>query len=193
MKIVIATCFLVGLLLRFLVAGDDDVCKNGSPTNKSLWDCCNMPNLVNQDIRADCHQKYGEQTMKQMKLEGTPRGCCIAECQLNATGLYADGMIKRDEMTTMFMDSVKDTPEWQPMVRDLLDECFRQAEANKDIIAAGAMLEPSFEGEKICHPISGAIMRCMNKNLFLMCPKESFTEGPECTQLMDYFKMCNGI
>ncbi|KXJ79325.1 hypothetical protein RP20_CCG001353 [Aedes albopictus] len=75
MKIVIAATFLTGLLLRISVTAEDSACKNGSPVNKSLWDCCSMPNLINQDIRADCHQKYGEQTMKQMKLEGTPRGC----------------------------------------------------------------------------------------------------------------------
>ncbi|XP_062549390.1 general odorant-binding protein 66-like [Armigeres subalbatus] len=192
MKTVIVVAFICKLLQQSIVTGEDNACKNGPPVNKGLWDCCNMPNLIDQDIRTECQQKYGEQTVKQAKLEGTPRGCCIAECQLNATGLYADGMVDREAMTSMFMDAVKDAPEWQPKVRDLLDECFRRAEANKDVIAAGAMLEPSFEGEKICHPISGAIMRCMNKNLYVMCPMENYYESPECNQLMDFYRMCNG-
>ncbi|KAL9702006.1 hypothetical protein quinque_005447 [Culex quinquefasciatus] len=70
---------------------------------------------------------------------------CIAECGLNATGLYANGMINRDDMTKMFMDAVKDMPQWQMVIRDSLDECFKMAESKMDEIEAGAKLEPSFE------------------------------------------------
>lgn len=31
--------------------------------------------LLDKDIMMDCYQKYGDQTKKQMKLEGVPRGC----------------------------------------------------------------------------------------------------------------------
>lgn len=115
---------------------------------------------------------------------------CIAECGLNATGLYANGMINRDDMTKMFMDAVKDMPQWQMVIRDSMDECFKMAESKMDEIEAGAKLEPSFEGEKICHPISGTIMRCMGMMMFAKCPAGDYTDGKECDQLKEYNKMC---
>lgn len=135
-----------------------------------------------------CKLSYGKQPYDFLMKFSTPQ--CIAECGLNATGLYSNGMIKRDDMTKMFMDSVKDMPEWQMLVRDTLDECFKMAESKMDEIQAGAMLEPSFEGEKICHPISGTILRCMGMNLFVKCPAGVYNESDECNQLKEYSKMC---
>ncbi|XP_021695486.1 general odorant-binding protein 67 [Aedes aegypti] len=190
MKFVILITIAVAALLQLAVHGADNPCANGPPVQKNPMECCNTPMLLDKDIMMDCYQKYGDQTKKQMKLEGVPRGCCIAECGLNATGLYSNGMIKRDDMTKMFMDSVKDMPEWQMLVRDTLDECFKMAESKMDEIQAGAMLEPSFEGEKICHPISGTILRCMGMNLFVKCPAGVYNESDECNQLKEYSKMC---
>lgn len=93
-------------------------------------------------------------------------------------------------MTKMFMDAVKDMPQWQMVIRDSLDECFKMAESKMDEIEAGAKLEPSFEGEKICHPISGTIMRCMGMMMFAKCPAGDYTDGKECDQLKEYNKMC---
>ncbi|XP_065076002.1 general odorant-binding protein 67-like [Ochlerotatus camptorhynchus] len=190
MKFAFAVVIATVALLQVAVFGADNPCMNGPPVQKNPTECCNTPMLLDKDIMMDCYQKYGEQTKKQMKMEGIPRGCCIAECGLNATGLYSNGMIKRDDMTKMFMDSVKDMPMWQTLTRDTLDECFKMAESKMDEIEAGAKLEPSFEGEKICHPISGTILRCMGMNLFAKCPAGVYNESDECNQLKEYSKMC---
>ncbi|XP_055529507.1 general odorant-binding protein 67-like [Wyeomyia smithii] len=178
------------VLLQSVVYGGDNPCANGPPVNKNPGECCDTPMLLDKEIMMNCYKQYGEQTKRQMKLEGIPRGCCIAECGLNATGLYSNGMIHRDDMTKMFMDVVKDMPQWQMLVQDTLDECFKMAESMMDQIEAAAKLEPSFEGEKICHPISGTIMRCMGMNMFVKCPPGVYRESDECNQLREYSKMC---
>ncbi|XP_055609571.1 general odorant-binding protein 68-like [Uranotaenia lowii] len=184
--------FVVAASLAVLsaVTWAENPCANGPPNSKNPAECCNTPMLLDKEIMMDCYQKFGEQTKRQLKMEGVPRGCCIAECGLNATGLYSNGMVNREGLTTMFMDAVKDMPDWQNLVRNTMDECFKMAESMKDVIEAGSKLEPSFEGEMICHPISGTILRCMGMNLYANCPASIYKGGDECDQLKEYSKMC---
>nr|4IJ7_A Chain A, Odorant binding protein-8 [Anopheles gambiae]4IJ7_B Chain B, Odorant binding protein-8 [Anopheles gambiae]4KYN_A Chain A, Odorant binding protein-8 [Anopheles gambiae]4KYN_B Chain B, Odorant binding protein-8 [Anopheles gambiae]4KYN_C Chain C, Odorant binding protein-8 [Anopheles gambiae]4KYN_D Chain D, Odorant binding protein-8 [Anopheles gambiae] len=168
----------------------DNPCAAGPPVDTNPAECCPKPMLVDGTIMMDCYKKYGEQTKKQLQMDGIPRGCCIAECAMNATNMYADGMLKRDDLSKMFMDAVKDKPEWMSLVRDATNACFELAEKKMDEIEAGAKLEPSFEGEKICHPISGTILRCMGMMMFAQCPASVFNVNENCNKLREYGSIC---
>uniref|UniRef100_A0A182UIH1 OBP47-like domain-containing protein n=1 Tax=Anopheles melas TaxID=34690 RepID=A0A182UIH1_9DIPT len=182
----LALCFLTfGALLQAGVLAGDNPCAAGPPVDTNPAECCPTPMLVDGTIMMDCYKKYGEQTKKQLQMDGIPRGCCIAECAMNATNMYADGMLKRDDLSKMFMDAVKDKPEWMSLVRDATNACFELAEKKMDEIEAGAKLEPSFEGEKICHPISGTILRCMGMMMFAQCPASVFNVNENCNKLRE--------
>ncbi|XP_058126545.1 uncharacterized protein LOC131267639 isoform X1 [Anopheles coustani] len=204
--------FLIYLIAFGVLVVAENPCASGPPVDTNPAECCPTPMLIDGSIMMDCYQKYGEQTKKQLKLDGVPRGCvrkcsklsnwhiltflhlcshqCIAECAMNATNMYADGMLKRDDVSKMFMDAMKDKPEWMALVRDATNACFELAESKKEEIEAGAKLEPSFEGEKICHPISGVVLRCMGMMMFAQCPSTVFNGSENCKKLQEYGSMC---
>jgi hypothetical protein len=51
------------------------------------------------------------------------------------------------------------------------------------------MMKPSFEGEIICHPITGYVLGCINTEMFKRCP--NMTESVECNQLQQYSHNCH--
>ncbi|XP_001661692.2 uncharacterized protein LOC5574884 [Aedes aegypti] len=165
-------------------------CIEGPPVNKSPSECCTTPALIDPPLMMKCFQKWGEQTKRQSKMDGIPRGCCVADCAMEGTKLISKGKFNREKARKVFMAVVKDQPQWQPIVNETLDECFKQADENMAEIEAGAKLKPSYKGEKICHPISGSILRCMNMKLFSKCPNDLFNSGPECDQLKLYLEKC---
>lgn len=116
---------------------------------------------------------------------------CVAECATNATKLVKNGKINRKETQKIFLASSKNNPQWHSIVKDTLDECFAEADANKEEIEAGAKLKPSYKGEKICHPISGHIIRCMRMKMFNKCPGNVFQENnQDCMKLRQYHAKC---
>lgn len=64
------------------------------------------------------------------------------------------------------------------LVRVKADE-FRQS----------ATMGASFDGEVICHPISGYVFGCMNTELFKRCP--NLTESNDCSALQQYSANCH--
>uniref|UniRef100_A0A1W7R7F6 Putative plus-c odorant-binding protein 2 n=1 Tax=Aedes albopictus TaxID=7160 RepID=A0A1W7R7F6_AEDAL len=180
----VVLCFLVG----FCFAAKP--CQEGPPVNKSPSECCPTPSLIEPKLMMKCFKKWGEQTIRQSKMEGIPRGCCVADCAMAGTKLISNGKFNREKARQVFMAAVKDQPQWQPIVSETLDECLKQADENMAEIEAGAKLKPSYKGEKICHPISGSILRCLNMKLFSKCPNDLFRSGPECDQLRIYHEKC---
>lgn len=75
-----------------------------------------------------------------------------------------------------------------------------------DEIRTGATAEISFPGERICHPVSGFILGCIDAEMFKVCWKTqinklitfiySFQNCPtlqpstECSQLQSYAQNC---
>ncbi|XP_065075908.1 general odorant-binding protein 66-like [Ochlerotatus camptorhynchus] len=165
-------------------------CSEGPPVEKNPSECCDTPSVIDPPIMMNCFQKWGEQTKRQSKIDGIPRGCCVAECAMNATKLLSNGLINREKARKLFLTPVKGKPEWQPIVSATLEECFQQADDNMAEIEAGAKLKPSYKGEKICHPISGSILRCMSMKLFTKCPSDLFKTGSDCDQLKAYHEKC---
>ncbi|ETN65788.1 Odorant-binding protein 58c [Anopheles darlingi] len=187
-KYLVSALAFAALLSHVCLA--ENPCAGGPPVDTNPAECCPTPMIVDGSIMMDCYKMYGEQTKKQLQMEGIPRGCCIAECAMNATSMYVDGMLKRDDLAKMFMDAVKGKPEWMAVVRDATNACFDLADQKKDEIEAGAKLEPSFEGEKICNPISGTVLRCMGMMMFGQCPASVFVQSENCSKLREYGSMC---
>uniref|UniRef100_A0A8D8C7Z1 General odorant-binding protein 67 n=1 Tax=Culex pipiens TaxID=7175 RepID=A0A8D8C7Z1_CULPI len=166
-------------------------CSEGPQVEMNPLECCALPDLVEPSIMMNCFSKWGEQTKRQSKMDGIPRGCCVAECATNATKLVKNGKINRKETQKIFLASSKNNPQWQSIVKGTLDECFAEADANKEEIEAGAKLKPSYKGEKICHPISGHIIRCMRMKMFNKCPENVFQENnQDCIKLRQYHAKC---
>uniref|UniRef100_A0A182WJM0 OBP47-like domain-containing protein n=1 Tax=Anopheles minimus TaxID=112268 RepID=A0A182WJM0_9DIPT len=169
----------------------DNPCLKGPPVPKNAAECCVTPFLVEPSAFMACHSKWIGQTKRQMALEGIPRGCCVAECVMNSTKLYSNGKIDRDALTKLYLSSTKAmAPEWKQITLDAIDGCFKMADSIKDEIEAGAKLTPAFDGEQICHPISGTILACMGMTLFAECPAKLFTVNDDCNQLKTYHSKC---
>ncbi|KFB40311.1 AGAP007287-PA-like protein [Anopheles sinensis] len=169
----------------------DNPCLKGPPVPKNAAECCVTPSLVEPSAFMACHSKWISQTKRQMAIEGIPRGCCVAECVMNSTKLYSNGKIDREALTKLYLDSAKPMPpEWKQIALDSIDACFKMADSMKDEIDAGAVLKPAFEGEQICHPISGTILACMGMTLFAKCPARLFTVNADCNKLKKYHSQC---
>ncbi|XP_049539597.1 general odorant-binding protein 67-like [Anopheles darlingi] len=169
----------------------DNPCLKGPPVAKNAAECCVTPSLVEPSAFMACHSKWISQTKRQMAMEGIPRGCCVAECVMNQTGLYSDGKIDRAALTELYLGSAKPlAPEWKQITLDAIDGCFGMADSIKEEIDAGAKLTPAFDGEQICHPISGTILACMGMTLFAECPAKLFTVNDACNQLKSYHSQC---
>nr|XP_040224657.2 uncharacterized protein LOC120950581 [Anopheles coluzzii] len=169
----------------------DNPCLKGPPVPKNAAECCVTPFLVEPSAFMTCHSKWIGQTKRQMAMEGIPRGCCVAECVMNSTSLYSNGKIDREALTKLYLDSTKSmAPEWNKITLDAIDGCFKMADSIKDEIEAGAKLTPSFDGEQICHPISGTILACMGMTLFAECPAKLFTVNDDCNKLKSYHSKC---
>uniref|UniRef100_A0AAG5DBP5 OBP47-like domain-containing protein n=1 Tax=Anopheles atroparvus TaxID=41427 RepID=A0AAG5DBP5_ANOAO len=181
--------FTLGFICTSIVA--DNPCLKGPPIPKNAAECCVTPSLVEPSAFMACHSKWIGQTKRQMAMEGTPRGCCVAECVMNSTKLYANGKIDRAALTKLYLDSAKPmAPEWKQITLDAIDGCFQLVDAQREEIEAGAKLTPAFEGEQICHPISGTILACMGMTLFADCPAKLFTVSADCSKLKDYHSRC---
>uniref|UniRef100_A0A182RTY5 OBP47-like domain-containing protein n=2 Tax=Anopheles funestus TaxID=62324 RepID=A0A182RTY5_ANOFN len=178
-------------VISFHLAFADNPCLKGPPVPKNAAECCVTPFLVEPSTFMACHSKWIGQTKRQMALEGTPRGCCVAECVMNSTNLYSGGKIDRDALTKLYLGSTKTmAPEWKQITLDAIDGCFKMADKMKDEIEAGAKLTPAFEGEQICHPISGTLLACMGMTLFAECPAKLFTVNDDCNKLKTYHSKC---
>lgn len=58
-----------------------------------------------------------------------------------------------------------------------------------DELRQSATMEASFNGEVLCHPISGYVFGCMHTELFKRCP--NLTESNECSALQQYSANCH--
>lgn len=59
----------------------------------------------------------------------------------------------------------------------------------KEEMRQSALMAASFDGEVICHPISGYVFGCMNTELFKRCPNMTQSEG--CEALRTYSESCH--
>uniref|UniRef100_A0A8D8FX40 (northern house mosquito) hypothetical protein n=1 Tax=Culex pipiens TaxID=7175 RepID=A0A8D8FX40_CULPI len=90
-------------------------CSEGPQVEMNPLECCALPDLVEPSIMMNCFSKWGEQTKRQSKMDGIPRGCCVAECATNATKLVKNGKINRKETQKNIFGLIK---EQSPMAVD---------------------------------------------------------------------------
>jgi hypothetical protein len=155
--------------------------------------------FVDMAAYQDCNAKFGEQTKRQLESGGPTKGCvsensnlswinpissnfqtsqCIGECVMNATSLYSNGMIEKDGFKKYVMKNVMGDSKWETLFSNMVDKCADMAAALSKEFADAAALPPSFDGEMVCHPISGYMMKCLSQELFKSCPdKMSKFEG----------------
>jgi hypothetical protein len=160
--------------------------------------------------QATCISKHLKNTKEQLKNIGEmPKGNCIAECMANFTKIYrGGGQMDKDNFKRLFYNSVSGRKEWETVVGAAIDVCISESEFHifslisnrikKDVFIAmsksaefqqAANQKKSFEGEILCHPITGYVIGCMNTEMFKRCP--NMTQSVECNALKSYASDCH--
>lgn len=99
-----------------------EVCYAGTGTMKRPESCCNLPILIEAAIvtkcKADNPKPRGNQKGQQ---RGQPKGCCMAECLLNTTGIYANGVMNKAVAQKVLSEN---NPAWSQVIKNAIDKCL---------------------------------------------------------------------
>lgn len=91
------------------------------------------------------------------------------------------------------MEALANDPKWNTWTDFLsktFDTCFSAAESKSEDFKVSFALHPAFEGEKICHPISGAVMSCVDAAFFVNCPGTLWKGDGECDAIKNFARIC---
>lgn len=86
------------------------------------------------------------------------------------------------------MDSPWST--WTDFLLKTFDQCMKNGEARSEDYKVSFALHPAFENEKICHPISGAVMSCIDAAFFVNCPSNLWKPSGECDKIKNFASIC---
>uniref|UniRef100_A0A336MYG6 CSON009644 protein n=1 Tax=Culicoides sonorensis TaxID=179676 RepID=A0A336MYG6_CULSO len=183
-------CLLV--TQSFVTAQDN--CDSG-PNNTDPNDCCATPMLVSIEIISECLTKYGDMQKRINELPGPRRGCCIGDCITEKMGVNptGDGNIDRDGLRKKLVEYLKGDTTFADTFNTAIDKCFAIVDTKADEYKAAFELKPAFEGEKICHPISGKTLGCISNEIFLNCPAGVWKASDECDAIKAYVQRCETI
>lgn len=100
-----------------------------------------------------------------------------------------DGNLNRSELKVKLQEQLKGDETWITTLNNAFDNCFAigniillynlekklsflfyLADSKVAEYQAAFALKPAFEGEKICHPISGKTLGCISNEMFINCP-----------------------
>lgn len=103
---------------------------------------------------------------------------CIGDCITNRLGVNpnGDGNLDRPALEKLLTGALTDDT-FKGTVAAAIKTCFEMVDSKKDEFNEAFALKPSFEGEKICHPISGQVLNCVHNEMFLNCPANVWLES----------------
>lgn len=82
-----------------------------------------------------------------------------------------DGKIDRTSFKNYLLKSLdKDASDWKDTLVAAVDKCFQVADTKETEWQQAFALPPGFDGDKVCHPISGETLGCVMNEMFLTCP-----------------------
>lgn len=83
-----------------------------------------------------------------------------------------DGNLDRAGFKTYLQKSLKepDSSMWLDVLNAAIDKCFQVADTQATSWNEAFALPPGFEGDKVCHPISGETLGCVFNEIYLNCP-----------------------
>lgn len=149
--------------------------------------------------------KNTKNQLKDLDQNAAPKGDCVLECVANQTKIYkGNGIIDHVTLKRFFMNSVSGNREWGNIVARAVDLCVNESTCNSKLtkilinfsFPARIMYKnfnvsrsKSFDGEIICHPISGYIFGCLQTEIFVKCT--NFTASADCDALQQYAMGCH--
>ncbi|XP_063696441.1 general odorant-binding protein 66-like [Culicoides brevitarsis] len=188
------------VLLTFIVVwisaiNGENYCDSGLnvPNNSTdPNDCCPTPAFLPMDIVTYCRDTYLEMQKKKNNLPGLPRGCCLGDCMLERMGFNpkGDGNIDLKGLKEYIMNMTNNQPIWAETMAKSINTCYAMAESRADEFKTGYEHKPSFEGEKMCHPISGRVLSCMTNERFINCPSSVWKTSENCVAIKTFVEKC---
>nr|BCX55342.1 odorant-binding protein 6 [Plautia stali] len=145
------------------------------------------------DIKKDEKEEEMEKNMKlcltqyMADLSRTPRGEertllleCVGECVFKYSKLLTPDLKLKKELIMNMEDMIDEDPKWKEIEKTAVDTCMDRIE--------GEISESS-----TCKSGSYQLVRCMARETFLNCPKDSWTESDECTEYKNVVLRCPGL
>ena len=77
-----------------------------------------MPTLIDEAIVSKCK---ADNPKTKGQHSGYPEGFCMAECLLNTTGIYANGVINKAVAQKVLSQN---NPAWSQVITKAIDKCF---------------------------------------------------------------------
>lgn len=107
---------------------------------------------------------------------------------LNPTG---DGNLDREGLKKAIQENMGG--DWKDIVGKAVDECFAYTDTKQEEFKIAFALQPAFEGEKICHPVSGTVLPCIKARTFAACPAGMWSSNGECDAIKTFAMNCNTL
>uniref|UniRef100_A0A336MLH1 CSON002761 protein n=1 Tax=Culicoides sonorensis TaxID=179676 RepID=A0A336MLH1_CULSO len=155
-------------------------------------DCCPAPLFLPLDIVKECRDTYMEMQLKKNDIPGPPRGCCIGDCILERMGFNpkSDGNIDFEGLRSSILDITKGDPLWSETVSKAIYACYTMAETRAQEFNTVYTSKPAFEGEKMCHPVSGRVLSCITNEKFINCPTSVWKGTDGCEKIKTFVQRC---
>jgi len=106
---------------------------------------------------------------------------------------YENGLLDKVAFRNYVLTSVQNDSfwsSWSDFLEKTFDECHESASAKSEDFKISFALHPAFEGEKICHPISGAVVSCIQAGFFTKCPSSRWKPDAECNKIKGFANSC---
>lgn len=108
---------------------------------KNPTDCCKMPILIDSAITMKCETDFTKPVGPPKgklsginphsllnkflnSFSGPPKGCCMSECVMNATGILANGKFDKAVAQKVLTQNVLAEAAWVKVINSAIDKCL---------------------------------------------------------------------
>ncbi|CAO1368761.1 unnamed protein product [Diamesa serratosioi] len=166
----------------FSYAMKSEICYAGTGSLKRPENCCNLPTLIDPAIVSKCK---ADNPKTNGHHSGHQKGCCMAECLLNTTGIYSNRVLNKAVAQKVLSQY---NPAWSQVINNAIDKCLADAGTRDAEFTANTVVS---SGDLMCNPLSGFFVSCVNGQVFKNCPTDQkINFDDECIKLSTYADNC---
>ncbi|CRL06748.1 CLUMA_CG019521, isoform A [Clunio marinus] len=176
--------FVIFSLIAVALAELPEECWQGQPDGKSPHECCQLKEAIPMALFEKCKSLFPPPPPG-----SHPKGCCMSECVLSETKIFAEGKMNKDEALKFLSKHFEGDAETIKVVHEAVEHCDKEYQTKKAGFDEMAK-QPAAPGEKVCNMASGFLIGCVNAQIFLNCPKDKVAADASCGPIKSFIDKC---
>lgn len=117
--------------------------------------------------------------------------CILSKIDVNP---YENGILDGPAFKSFLMEALANDSTWESwsdFLSKSFDKCLDFGRSKSEDFKVAFALKPAFKDEKICHPISGAVISCIDAEFYTSCPTSMWKKNDgECEKIKNFAKIC---